>query len=399
MKIVDLRVTPVTVSAEAPWRWSMGVETGTTRTIIELITDEGIVGIGETYGGARTIDALKVAKPFIVGLDPLETGLLQHRLGVFCVGYEMSVPPLVRAGIEMACLDAAGKALDRPVASLLGGAVRDGVDVASYLFYRYASEDGRLPAVNSAEAIVERANELYERNGHRVHKLKGGVLAPMEEYRALQLLRDRFPDDPLVWDPNAAWSVETTIRVGRRLTADGFELQFLEDPCNWLEGMSQARAATGIPFATNMCLIGPDQLGPGIRARSVDVILADVHFWGGFRANQKMAAVCEAFGLGVGMHSDRELGISTAAMVHLACAVPNLNYAIDSHYHDQADDIITTPWAYRDGRFELPKGPGLGVEIDQDKLAFYHRQFLDNVEVNEFYDPYRPGWVPALPIF
>jgi glucarate dehydratase len=129
------------------------------------------------------------------------------------------------------------------------------------------------------------------------------------------------------------------------------------------------------------------------------VILADVHFWGGFRANQKMAAVCEAFGLGVGMHSDRELGISTAAMVHLACAVPNLNYAIDSHYHDQADDIITTPWAYRDGRFELPKGPGLGVEIDQDKLAFYHRQFLDNVEVNEFYDPYRPGWVPALPIF
>jgi glucarate dehydratase len=399
MKIVDLRATPVTVPAEAPWRWSMGIETGTTRTIIELITDEGIVGIGETYGGARTIEALAIAKPFIVGLDPLETGLLQHRLGVFCIGYEMSVPPLVRAGIEMACLDAAGKALDRPVASLLGGAVRDGVDVASYLFYRYASEDGRLPAVDSAETILDRANELHQRNGHRVHKLKGGVLAPMEEYRALQLLRDRFPDDPLVWDPNAAWSVETTIRVGRRLTADGFELQFLEDPCNWLEGMSQARAAIGIPFATNMCLIGPDQLAPGIRARSVDVILADVHFWGGFRANQKMAAVCEAFGLGVGMHSDRELGISTAAMVHLACALPNLNYAIDSHYHDQADDIITTPWAYRDGRFELPVGPGLGVEIDRDKLAFYHRHFLDNVEVNEFYDPYRPGWVPALPIF
>jgi glucarate dehydratase len=221
----------------------------------------------------------------------------------------------------------------------------------------------------------------------------------MEEYRALELLRDRFPDDPLVWDPNAAWSVETTIRVGRRLTSDGFDLQFLEDPCNWLEGMSQARAAVPIPFATNMCLIAPEQLAPGIRARSVDVILADVHYWGGFRANQKMAAVCEAFGLGVGMHSDRELGVSTAAMVHLACSLPNLNYAIDSHYHDQADDIITAPWTYRDGRFELPKGPGLGVEIDRDKLDFYHRHFLDNVEVNEFYDPYRPGWVPALPIF
>ncbi len=399
MKIVDLRATPVTVPAEAPWRWSMGIETGTTRTVVELITDEGIVGIGETYGGARTVEALEIAKPFIVGLDPLETGLLQHRLGVFCIGYEMSVPPLVRAVIEMACLDAAGKALGRSVASLLGGAVRDGVDVASYLFYRYASDDGRLPAVDSAEAILDRAVELVERNGHRVHKFKGGVMTPVEEYRALKLLRDRFPNDPLVWDPNAAWSVETTIRVGRRLTADAFELQWLEDPCSGLEGMSQARAAIGIPFATNMCLIGPDQLAPGIRARSVDVILADVHYWGGFRANQKMAAVVEAFNLGLGMHSDRELGISTAAMVQLACAIPNLTYAIDSHYHDQVDDIITEPWVYRAGRFELPTGPGLGVELDRDKLDFYHRHFLENAEVNEFYDPYRPGWVPALPIF
>jgi glucarate dehydratase len=399
MKIVDLRATPVTVPAEAPWRWSMGVEMGTTRTIIELITDEDIVGIGETYGGAGTLHALEVAKPFVIGLDPLETGVLQHRLGVFNTGYETNVPPIVRGGLEMACLDAAGKALGRSVASLLGGAIRDGVDVASYLFYRYPSEDGRLPAVASAEAILDRANELHERNGHKVHKLKGGVLTPAEEYRALKLLRDRFPDDPLVWDPNAAWSVETTIRVGRRLTADAFELQWLEDPCSWLEGMGQARAATGIPFATNMCLIGPDQLAPGIRARSVDVILADVHFWGGFRANHKMAAVCEAFGLGVGMHSDRELGISTAAMVHLACSIPNLTYAIDSHYHDQLDDVITEPWVYRGGRFELPRGVGLGVELDRDKVDFYHRHYLDNVEVNEFYDPYRPGWVPGVPIF
>ncbi len=399
VKIVDIRATPVTVPAEAPWRWSMGVETGTTRTIIELLTDEGIVGLGETYGGARTLDALEVAKPFVLGLDPLETGLLQHRLGVFCIGYEMSVPPLVRAGLEMACLDAAGKALGRPVASLLGGAVRDRVDVAAYLFYRHPSVDGRLAAVDTAERILERADELAARNGHRVFKLKGGVLPPMDEYRALCLLRERWPEAPLVWDPNAAWSVETTIRVGRRLLADGFELQFLEDPTNWLEGMSQARAAVPIPFATNMCLIGPDQLAPGIRLHSVDVILADVHFWGGFRANQKMAAVAEAFGLGLGMHSDRELGISTAAMVHLACSLPNLGYAIDSHYHDQSDDVIGEPWAYRGGAFELPSGPGLGVELDRDKVDFYHRYYEDHLEVNEFYDPYRPGWVPALPIF
>lgn len=399
MKIVDIRATPVTVPAEAPWRWSMGVETGTTRTIIELVTDEGITGIGETYGGARTIHGLETAKPFIVGLDPLETGTLQHRLGVFCIGYEQDVPPLVRAGIEMACLDAAGKALGRPVWSLLGGAVRDRVEVAAYLFYRYRSEDGRVGGEDSPEAMVAHAEELVAKHGFRVLKLKGGVLPPDEEYRTLQLLHERFPGSPLVWDPNAAWSVETTIRVGRRLLREGPELQYLEDPCNWLEGMSQARRAVEIPFATNMCLIAPEQLAPGIRMRSVDVILADVHFWGGFRADQKLAAVCEAFGLGLGMHSDRELGISTAAQVHLAAALPNLGYAIDSHYPDQADDIIAEPWRFEAGHLAVPSAPGLGVEIDRDKLDRYHRYYEEHTEVNEFYDPHRPGWVPALPIF
>jgi glucarate dehydratase len=399
VKVVDLKGTPVTVPAEAPWRWSMGVEKGTTRTIIELTTDEGIVGIGETYGGSATLLALETAKPFVLGIDPLETGVLQHRLGVFSIGYETSVPPIVRAGIETACLDAAGKALGRTVASLLGGAVRDRIEVAAYLFYRYASDDGRLAAVDSAEGIVERAEELVERNGHRVLKLKGGVLPPDDEYVALQRLRDRFPDSPLVWDPNAGWSVETTIRVGRRLLADGFELQYLEDPTSWLEGMSQARRAVEIPFATNMCLVSPEQLAPGIRMRAVDVILSDVHFWGGFRANQKMAAVAEAFQVGVGMHSDRELGVSTAAMVHLAATLPNLGYAIDSHYHDQVDDVITEPWRYEDGRFRVPTAPGLGVELDPDKVAQYHRVFQEQPEVNEFYDPWRPGWVPALPLF
>lgn len=399
MHIVDIKATPVTVPAEAPWRWSMGVETGTTRTIIELVTSDGIVGLGETYGGVAALHAIDVARPFVLGLDVLETGVLQHRLGVFCIGYETSVPATVRAGIEMACLDAAGKALGRSVASLLGGAVRERVDVASYLFYRYPSVDGRHAAVASPEAIEDRALELHDRNGHRVHKLKGGVLPPLEEYRALQRLRSRFPESPLVWDPNAAWSVETTIRVSRRLTADSFELQWLEDPCAGIEGMGRARRAAGIPFATNMCVVATEHIAPGIAARCVDVILADVHYWGGFRANQRLSAVCEAFGIGLGMHSDRELGISTAAMVHLACAVPNLTYAIDSHYHDQVDDVITKPWRYTDGAFELPSGTGLGVELDRDKLDFYHRYFLEHAEVNEFFDPYRPGWVPALPVF
>src|SRR5919201_1153832 len=119
MRIIDLKVTTVTVPMEAPLRWSMGIETGTTRGIIEVHTDEGIVGIGETYGGNAIEHAIETARPYVLGLDPLDIGVLQHRLGVFCISYETAVPAVVRAGIEMACLDAAGKALNLPVSKLL----------------------------------------------------------------------------------------------------------------------------------------------------------------------------------------------------------------------------------------------------------------------------------------
>lgn len=399
MKVTDIKITPVTVPMEAPLRWSMGVETGTTRGIIRVFTDEGITGIGETYGGNAAEHAIATAKPYLLGLNPLETGLLHHRLGVFRIGYETAVPAVVRAGIEMAFLDAAGKALNLPLHTLLGGKVRDRIETAAYLFYRYKSDDGRIGGEESPESMLERTRELIERHGFRAIKFKGGVLPPEDELRCLRLLRREFPDAPLRWDPNAAWSVETSIRIGRKLLAEGIDLEYLEDPTWNLEGMSQVRQAVPIPLATNMCLVSFEQLAPGIRMRSVDVILSDVHFWGGFRENQRMIAVCEAFQLGVGMHSDRELGISTAAMLQLASSTPSLVYAIDSHYHDQVDDIITRPFRYEGGFFEVPSGPGLGVEVDWDKVARYNRLYEEQGQVNEFYDSRRPGWVPALPIF
>ena len=398
MKVTGIKATPVTVPMEAPLRWSMGVETGTTRAILEVFTDEGITGIGETYGGNAVEHAIEAAKPFILGLDPLETGILTHRLGVFCIGDETAVPAVVRAGIEMAFLDAAGKALNRPIYSLLGGAVRNRIETAAYLFYRYKGENG-IGGENSPESLVARAEELVERHGFRVLKLKGGVLSPKSEFETVRQLRKRFPENPLRWDPNAAWSVETSMQVLRRLRAENIELEYLEDPTWNLQGMSAVRKASDIPFATNMCLVAWEQLAPGIQMHSVDIILSDVHFWGGFRQNQRMMAVCDAFQLGVGMHSDRELGISTAAMLHLAAASPSLVYAIDSHYHDQEADVITRPFRYDQGFFDVPQGPGLGIEIDWDQVAKYNRVYRDQGQVNEFYDTRRPGWVPALPIF
>jgi glucarate dehydratase len=399
VKIVDLTSTVVTVPMRAPLRWSMGVETGTTRALIELVTDEGIVGIGETYGSHDTQRALDAAKPFVVGLDPFETGALHHRLGVFRIGYETTVPATLRAGIEMACCDAAGKALGRPVYSLLGGKVRDTVEVAAYLFYRHPTADGSEGGESTPEAIVERTEALVEAHGFRAIKLKGGVFAPEEELAAVVALQERFPTAPLRWDPNAAWSLSTSLRVVDRLRAEGIVLEYLEDPTPELEGMAQVRNRTTVPLATNMCLVTFEQLAPGIRLGSVDVILSDVHFWGGFRANLRMMAVCEAFGLGVGMHSDRELGVSTAAMLHLAAASPLLSYAIDSHYPDQAGDVISEPFVFSRGELAVPDGPGLGVELDPDQVERYRREFERTGAVNEFYDPGRPDWVPALPLF
>src|SRR5580658_8993336 len=368
MKIVDLRITSVNVPFEATLRWACGVETGTTRGIIEVVTEDGIVGLGETYGGAGIEHAIETARPFVIGLDALDVGKLMHRFAVFCIGYETSVPAVVRAGIEMACLDAAGKSLGLPVYRLLGGKTRDRI-------------------------------EFGARHGFRAIKLKGGVYRPAEELKALELIRADFPDAPLRWDPNAAWSVETSIRIAHRLLASGMDLEYLEDPTATLEGMSQVRKAVSIPLATNMCLVAWDQLAPGIRMRAVDVILSDLHYWGGFQQNRKMIAVAEAFNLGIGMHSDRELGISTSAMLHLAAATPYITYAIDSHYHDQVDDLITAPFVYEGGCMRVPDGPGLGVELDRDKLARYHAAYEKEGGISEFYDPARPDWIPALPLF
>ncbi len=397
MKITDIEATPVTVPMEAPLRWSMGVETGTTRTIIRLKTDEGLEGLGETYGGDSTVRGVEFAKPFVLGMDPAEIGLIVNKLSSFRISYESNIPLFVIAGIEMACWDATGKKLGRPVCSLLGGATRTEIPFSAYLFYRYKGDRG-VGGEATTEAIVERCQALVEKHGFTVLKLKGGVLPPQEELRTVQKLREQFPlPYQLRFDPNAAWSVETAIRVLTRMKE--FSLEYAEDVTANIEGMSLVRRDVPIPLATNMMVIAFEQIPPAVRQRAVDIILADVHYWGGLRNNQRLAAVCETFQLGLGMHSDRELGISTAAMLHFAAATPYLLYALDSHYHDQVDDVIAKRFEYKKGCMTLPQGSGLGVQLDAEKLEKYHRLYLEKGSVNEFLDSHRPNWVPNLPIF
>lgn len=402
MKIVDIRATAVTVPLRRPLRWSLGVEHTTTRTVIELITDDGLIGIGETRGGDEVIRSLDLHRDLYIGLDPLEVSRITRRFSVFRMTSEqlalVGAAKLAGAGLEMACWDLVGKALGKRCGDLWGGIEQEHVEFAAYVFYRYASATD-IGNGDTPEDAADHAEELFERYGFRDIKFKNGVLNPEQEIRSIRLMRERL-DGRLRYlriDPNAVWSVETSIRVLNEIVDYG--LEFCEDPTWGIEGMSLVRQRTRVPLATNMCCVTFEQIPLAVRQRAVDVILGDVHFWGGPSSVLQLAKICETFNIGFSLHSDRELGISTAAVLHVAAAESMLSHAIDTHLPEQADDIITVPFEIESGCIAVPKGPGLGVEIDQDKLRFYAEYHRKVGEGSEFKDPAQANFRAKFPRF
>lgn len=402
MRIVDFRATPVTVPLKRPLRWSFGVEVSTTRTIVELITDEGIIGIGETRGGDEIVRALELHRDLFIGLDPLEVWRVTRRFSVFRMTSEqlalVGAAKLAGTAVEMACWDLVGKILGKRCGDLWGGIERERVEFAAYVFYRYESTS-EIGDGDTAENAADHAEELFEGYGFRDIKFKNGVLTPEEEIRSVQLMRERLAGRLryLRIDPNAVWSVETSIRVLNRL-AD-YDLEFCEDPTWGLEGMSLVRQRTPVPLATNMCCVTFEQIPMAVRARAIDVILGDVHFWGGPSSVLQLAKICETFNIGMSLHSDRELGISSAAVLHVAAAETMVSHSIDTHLIEQADDVITEPFTFTDGCLQVPAGPGLGVELDYDKLRFYNKYHQKHGEGSEFADDMQSGFRAKFPRF
>jgi len=193
---------------------------------------------------------------------------------------------------------------------------------------------------------------------------------------AIRALREAFPNHPLRLDPNAVWSPDTSVRVAEQL---GDVLEYLEDPTADIEGMAEVASRVEIPLATNMCVVSFDHLPPAVRQNAIQVLLSDHHYWGGLTRSRGLALLCDTFGIGLSMHSNSHLGISLAAMTHLAAATPNLRYACDTHYPWNCADDVVKPGAlsFVDGAVPVPTGPGLGVELDRDALAVAHQRFLD----------------------
>lgn len=392
-RITGVSITPVAFK-DPPLLNTVGVhEPFALRAIIEVKTDAGVSGFGETYGDAGHVARLQLAAAAIPGTDVFNINGLRSRIvnalredtvegghGMSGMVTGSSTSDRVLSAFDVAALDIQGKLLGRPVSDLLGGAVRESVQFSGYLFYKWAGHPGQADdswgAALDPAGIVKQARAMVDSYGFTALKLKAGVFPPEEEIAAIHALRAEFPGMPLRIDPNGAWTVETSIRVGKELQG---VLEYLEDPTPGIEGMAAVRREVGIPLATNMCVVSFADVAPALAAGAVDVILSDHHFWGGLRRTQFLAGITDTFSLGLSMHSNSHLGVSLAAMVHLAAATPNLDYACDTHWpwKDPAEDVITGGiFTFQNGSVQVPTGPGLGIEVDRDALERLHLQYL-----------------------
>jgi glucarate dehydratase len=401
-KIKEVIVTPIAI-VDPPLLNAAGLHAPyALRTIVEVITDDNITGISEIPGNIAINEALEAAGKLIIGKDPFQLNQIKKILEKNFGKEDMSKRGLtpwdqrklvhIFSSIEVACLDIIGKIINRPVVDLLGGKLRDRVPFAAYLFYKPEGAGGKLElnidenatgwakarqasAINPQQ-MVQQAIAMCKEFGFKSIKLKGGVYEPQVEVDTMFALHKEFgPDVPLRIDPNGIWEVGTAIKVGRML--DGV-IEYLEDPVRGQENMAAVARELKIPLATNMCTTSFEDIPNSIKLHSEDIILSDHHFWGGLQSSIKLAAICETFGRDLSMHSNSHLGISLAAMVHLGAALPNLRYALDTHYPWQSDEVIIGGRVkFEDGSVEVPKGPGLGVELDKNALALLHKNYLD----------------------
>lgn len=419
-KVIDVVITPVAFH-DMPLLNSVGIhEPFALRSIIEVITDDAY-GLGESYGDSIHLERLQKVADQLKGLSIYNTnGIYEICMKLLSAGptagddggmagmvTTASVADKVFSPFEVACLDIQGKIAGVPVCDLLGGRVRDNVQYSAYLFYKWAGHPGQ-PSDEYGEALdpaglVKQARKIIDEYGFKAIKVKGGVFPPAQEVEAMKVLHEAFPGVPLRLDPNAKWSVETSLWVAKQL--EGM-VEYLEDPAPEIEGMAAVAKEASMPLATNMAVVAFAHLPPSILQNAVQVILSDHHFWGGLRKSQTLASICATWGMRLSMHSNSHLGISLAAMTHLASATPNLDYACDTHWpwkRREEDVVVEGALEWSDGGVNVPTAPGLGIELDRDRLARLHQQYLDcglrKRDDTSYMRKFQPDFDPSIGIW
>ncbi|MFB8828299.1 glucarate dehydratase [Azotobacter sp. CWF10] len=377
-----------------------------TRNIVILQDNAGHTGVGEVPGGEGIRQTLEDARSLLIGqpIGQYQKILNQVRQafasrdagGRGLQTFDLRITIHAVTALEAALLDLLGQFLEVPVAALLGeGQQRDEVEMLGYLFYvgdrtktdlPYRSEPEadndwfrvRNEEALTPEAVVRLAEAAHARYGFQDFKLKGGVLRGEEEIEAVTALAERFPEARVTLDPNGGWLLKDAIRLCRDMHG---VLAYAEDPCGAEDGysgrevMAEFRRATGLPTATNMIATDWRQMGHAIQLQSVDIPLADPHFWT-MQGSVRVAQLCHEWGLTWGSHSNNHFDISLAMFTHVAAAAPGKITAIDTHWIWQDGQRLTKkPLQIVGGKVKVPQKPGLGLEIDMDQLNKAHELY------------------------
>ena len=404
--ITEMRVIPVAGQDSMELNLSGAHGTYFTRNIVILEDSAGNTGLGEVPGGEKIRQTIEDARPLIIGKTLGEYNNILNTMrkafadrdsgGRGLQTFDLRTTIHALTAIESAMLDLLGQFMNVPVATLLGeGMQREAVEILGYLFYigdrnktplAYRSEPDadndwfrlRNEEALTPESIVRLAEATHERYGFNDFKLKGGVLAGVEEMDAIIALHERFPQARITLDPNGAWSLAEAISLCR--DKHGI-LAYAEDPCGAENGfsgrevMAEFRRATGLPTATNMIATDWRQMAHSIQLQSVDIPLADPHFWT-MQGSVRVAQMCDMFGLTWGSHSNNHFDISLAMFTHVGAAAPGKVTAIDTHWIWQDGQRLTKePLKIEGGLIRVPAKPGLGIEIDMAEVEKAHQAY------------------------
>ena len=380
-----------------------------TRNLVILTDSAGRTGVGEVPGGEKIRSALEAARGLIEGGSIGDWNRLLNRLRERFAGldqggrgnqtFDLRVAIHAVTAVESALLDLLGQFLGVPVAALLGdGQQRDQVQVLGYLFYLGDRRKTDLPYLSepdadndwqrlrheetlTPEAMVRLAEAAQDRYGFQDFKLKGGVLSGAAEMEAIVALHERFPQARITLDPNGGWLLKDAIALCRDRHR---ELAYAEDPCgaegvfSGREVMAEFRRATGLRTATNMVATDWREMAHAIQLQSVDIPLADPHFWT-MQGSVRVAQACQTWGLTWGSHSNNHFDVSLAMFTHVAAAAPGQVTAIDTHWIWQEGQRLTRePLRIEGGQIQVPKRPGLGVDIDMAQVEAAHQLYLQH---------------------
>ncbi|MFF2113095.1 glucarate dehydratase [Rhodococcus koreensis] len=405
--VTDMRVVPIAGHDSMLLNLSGAHAPYFTRNLVILTDSDGNTGVGEVPGGEPIRRTLEDARAIVTGRSIGEyNGVLADLRRTFAdrdsagrgnQTFDLRVAIHAVTAVESALLDVLGQHLGVPVAALLGdGQQREKVQALGYLFFvgdrnrtdlDYQSGAGesddwlrlRHEEALTPDAVVRLAEAAQARYGFADFKLKGGVLAPREEAAAVTALAERFPDARVTLDPNGGWLLSEAIETCRGLKD---VLAYAEDPVgpeggfSGREVMSEFKRATGLPTATNMIATDWREMGHTIRSGAVDIPLADPHFWT-MAGSVRVAQLCDAWGLTWGSHSNNHFDVSLAMFTHVAAAAPGDITAIDTHWIWQDGQRITRdPYAIEGGYLTVPSTPGLGVELDMDRVEAAHELYL-----------------------